>query len=91
MFVLIKIINFIIDLPKNIVIFIIKIYQKTISPDHGILKRVFPHGYCRFTPTCSQYGLEAIKKYGVIKGGIKTIWRIVRCNPFNKGGYDPVK
>lgn len=81
----------IIDLPKNIVIFFIKIYQKFISPDHGFLKIFFPHGYCRFTPTCSQYGLEAIKKYGLIKGGILAFWRILRCNPFNKGGNDPVK
>jgi len=81
----------IINTPKNVVIFFIKIYQKTISPDHGPLKGVFPYGYCRFTPTCSQYGIDAIKKYGVIKGGIKTIWRILRCNPFNRGGYDPLK
>ena len=82
-----KIINF----PKNVIIFFIKIYQKTISPDHGPLKNFFPHGYCRFTPTCSQYGIDAFKKYGVIRGGLKTIWRILRCNPFNKGGYDPLK
>lgn len=81
----------IINTPKNVVIFFIKIYQKTISLDHGPLKGVFPYGYCRFTPTCSQYGIDAIKKYGVIKGGVKTIWRILRCNPFNRGGYDPLK
>lgn len=76
---------------KNIFISFIKIYQKTISPDHGFLKNFFPHGYCRFTPTCSQYGIDAISKYGVFKGGLKAIWRILRCNPFNKGGHDPVK
>ena len=81
----------IINTPKNIVIFFIKIYQKTISPDHGPLKGIFPYGYCRFTPTCSQYGIDAIKRYGVIKGGAKTIWRILRCNPFNRGGHDPLK
>ncbi len=81
----------IINTPKNVVIFFIKIYQKTISPDHGPLKGIFPYGYCRFTPTCSQYGIDAIKRYGVIKGGAKTIWRILRCNPFNRGGHDPLK
>ena len=42
------------------------------------------------SPTCSQYGIEAIEKYGVLKGGLLTAWRILRCNPFAKGGYDPV-
>ncbi len=76
---------------KNIVISVIDLYQKTISPDHGLLRGFFPHGYCRFTPTCSQYGKDAVIKYGVIVGLIKTVWRILRCNPFNKGGHDPVK
>jgi uncharacterized protein len=86
-----KIINSLFLLPRKIVVFFIKTYQKTFSPDHGILKGFFPRGYCRFTPSCSQYGVEAIEKYGVIKGGLMTSWRIIRCNPFNKGGYDPVK
>lgn len=46
---------------------------------------------CRFTPTCSQYAIEAIGKYGAFRGGLMGLWRILRCNPFNKGGYDPVK
>ncbi|HOI29074.1 MAG TPA: membrane protein insertion efficiency factor YidD [Melioribacteraceae bacterium] len=46
---------------------------------------------CRFYPTCSEYAAQSITKYGVIKGGIKSVWRILRCNPFNKGGYDPVE
>lgn len=46
---------------------------------------------CRFYPTCSEYTLEALEKYGVLKGGFMAIKRILRCNPFNKGGYDPVK
>jgi putative membrane protein insertion efficiency factor len=64
-------------------IYLIKGYQKFISP-------VLPPS-CRFYPSCSQYGIEAINKYGVIKGGAKTIWRILRCNPFSKGGFDPVR
>lgn len=69
----------------------IKLYQKTISPDHGWFRHLHPHGYCRFYPTCSQYGAEAIYKYGIFKGGIMATWRIIRCNPWNKGGNDPVK
>jgi putative membrane protein insertion efficiency factor len=72
-------------------VFLIIIYQKIISFDHGLLKIFYPHGFCRFTPTCSQYGLEAIEKYGIIQGGLMTSWRILRCNPWNKGGYDPIK
>lgn len=67
---------------KNILIKIIKLYQKYISP----LKST----KCPYFPTCSNYGIEAIDKYGVIKGGLLAVWRILRCNPFSKGGYDPV-
>lgn len=64
-------------------LFLIKFYQSNIS---GLLG----HGKCRFTPTCSQYALEAFKKYGFVKASLKTLWRILRCNPFSKGGYDPL-
>lgn len=71
---------------KNLIInflcFIIRIYQKVISP-------LFP-SCCRFTPTCSQYTIEAIKKYGLGKGTFLSIKRILHCNPYSKGGYDPV-
>ncbi|MFH1427438.1 MAG: membrane protein insertion efficiency factor YidD [Patescibacteria group bacterium] len=76
---------------RYLVIKILKIYQKTLSFDHGILKVFFPHGFCRFRPTCSDYTIEAIKKYGIFKGGAKALWRVLRCNPWNKGGWDPVK
>ena len=59
--------------------------------DHGFFKYLYPYGYCRFRPTCSEYTIQAIRKYGLIKGGIKAIWRIIRCNPWNKGGWDPLK
>ena len=68
---------------KRLLIILIKLYRKYISP----LKR-YPS--CRYIPTCSQYAIEAIEKYGAIKGGLLTLWRIIRCNPFSKGGYDPV-
>ena len=79
------------DFPKKIVVGLIRIYQKTLSFDHGPLKTMYPHGFCRFYPTCSEYGAQAIEKYGIIKGGVKTIWRVLRCNPWNKGGNDPLK
>lgn len=79
------------DFLKKIIVGLISVYQKTLSFDHSPLKIFYPHGFCRFTPSCSQYGKEAITKYGVIKGGWLTAWRILRCNPWNKGGYDPVK
>ncbi len=68
---------------KKIIIFLIRFYQKHISP----LKKPC----CRFIPTCSAYAIEAVEKYGAIKGGAMALWRIMRCNPFSKGGYDPVK
>jgi len=76
--------------PRFFVLKLIKIYQKTLSFDHGLVKYLFPHGYCRFKPTCSEYGYTAIEKYGLFKGGLMAFLRILRCNPFNKGGYDPV-
>lgn len=72
----------------KILIFIIKLYQKSLSPDHGYFKRYHPGGYCRFQPTCSDYGIIALNKYGVLKGGAKAVYRICRCNPWNAGGLD---
>ncbi|MBE3088930.1 MAG: membrane protein insertion efficiency factor YidD [Actinobacteria bacterium] len=68
---------------KKFVISILRFYKKFISP-------ALPDS-CRFYPTCSEYAATAVGKYGVLKGSIKSIYRIMRCNPFNKGGYDPVK
>ena len=67
---------------KNILIAMIRFYQKFLSP--------LKHTRCPYTSTCSQYGLEAIQKYGAVKGSLLACWRILRCNPFSKGGYDPV-
>jgi uncharacterized protein len=74
---------------KKTIIKVIKVYQKTLSFDHGPFHVLYPQGFCRFNPSCSQYGIDAIEKYGIIKGGLKTAWRILRCNPWNKGGNDP--
>ncbi|MDP4007732.1 MAG: membrane protein insertion efficiency factor YidD [Candidatus Peregrinibacteria bacterium] len=74
---------------KKVLIFIIRIYQKTLSPDHSAWgKALFTGGYCKFTPSCSTYMIGAIEKHGAIKGIFKGIWRVLRCNPFNKGGCD---
>ena len=67
---------------KKILILLIKIYQRTLSPYLG--------KNCRYSPSCSQYTIEAIVEYGAIKGGLMGIKRIIRCNPFSKGGYDPM-
>lgn len=75
-------------LPRLAILKIIRFYQKTLSPDHGPFSLLHPYGYCRFEPTCSEYGYQAIEKYGIIKGGLKVIWRIFRCHPWSKGGVD---
>ncbi|MFA7685238.1 MAG: membrane protein insertion efficiency factor YidD [Candidatus Gracilibacteria bacterium] len=88
---LLMLIKVLVHVPRNIACYFIRIYQKTFSRDHGPQKHNYPYGYCRYTPTCSQYSHEAIKKYGLIYGGIKSFLRVMRCNPWSKGGYDPVK
>lgn len=70
---------------------LIRLYQATLSFDHGPMKRFYPGGYCRFYPSCSQYTYEAVEKYGCFKGGWLGLKRICRCNPWNPGGEDPVK
>lgn len=67
--------------PSQAAILLVRFYQVCISPMIGPT--------CRFHPTCSQYCILAIKKYGLVVGALKTAWRILRCNPFNPGGYDP--
>ncbi len=67
---------------KRVFLSIINFYRKNISPNTP------PR--CKYIPTCSQYGLEAIERFGAFKGGFMTLWRFLRCNPFSKGGYDPV-
>ncbi|MBU1202611.1 membrane protein insertion efficiency factor YidD [Patescibacteria group bacterium] len=76
---------------KKLVLKLIRLYQKTLSPDTGWFKVFYPHGYCRFYPHCSEYGYQAIDKYGLLKGGSKAVWRVIRCNPLSSGGHDPVK
>ncbi len=70
------------SIPKRIMLGMIRFYRRFISP-------MFPP-CCRFVPTCSAYALEAVEKYGAIKGGYLALRRILRCHPFHPGGYDPV-
>ena len=67
---------------KSLSLGLIRLYQRSISA-------ALPGG-CRFQPTCSRYGYEAIERHGVLKGYGLTLWRLLRCHPFNRGGYDPV-
>ncbi len=67
---------------SRLIIGIIRLYQYGISP--------FLAPSCRFSPTCSEYACEAVKKHGVLRGASLAAWRILRCNPWTKGGYEPV-
>ena len=71
---------------KKVLIKIIDFYQKFISSYFG-----YKGVHCKFEPTCSEYTKQAIEKYGALKGSILGFKRILRCNPFSKGGYDPLK
>ena len=68
---------------QKLINLLIKFYQKFISPLLG------PH--CRYRPTCSEYTRSALHTHGLLKGGLMAFWRILRCNPLSKGGWDPVK
>lgn len=69
--------------PRLIMLALIRLYQATLS-------KGLPLNTCRFYPSCSHYAYQAVYKYGVLKGSIMAIWRVLRCNPFNPGGYDPI-
>lgn len=67
---------------RSVALGMIRFYQRFVSPGLG--------SNCRFYPSCSEYTYQAVEKYGVLRGSLMGGWRIMRCNPFNKGGYDPV-
>ena len=67
---------------KRILLAVLRFYKRSVSP-------LLPNA-CKYTPTCSEYAMEAIETHGVLKGCLLAAWRLLRCNPFSKGGYDPV-
>ncbi len=67
---------------KKVLLAVIRFYQTAITP--------YTKAHCKYYPTCSQYGYEAIERFGALKGTALAVWRILRCNPFSRGGYDPV-
>lgn len=76
---------------KKVILFIISIYQKSHILQLPVLKMFFGESVCRFSPTCSEYTYQAVEKYGVLKGLGLGAKRVARCQPFSKGGFDPVK
>ena len=70
--------------PRIAVLTLIRLYQMTLS-------KGMPANTCRFYPSCSHYGYQAVYKYGALRGSVMAVWRVLRCNPFNPGGYDPVR
>ena len=75
---------------KYIFIKLIELYQATLSPDHGFFKNKYPHGFCRFYPSCSEYTKQSIQKYGTVVGAIKGVKRVLHCNPYTKPKIDLV-
>jgi putative membrane protein insertion efficiency factor len=69
-------------LPARLLVGLVRVYQVSLSPYLG--------GQCRYVPTCSQYMVAAVQRYGALRGGAMGLWRILRCHPFARGGYDPV-
>ncbi|HHW43987.1 MAG TPA: membrane protein insertion efficiency factor YidD [Desulfotomaculum sp.] len=67
---------------RKVIILLLRFYQKYISPLKG--------PSCRFYPTCSEYAVQAVGRYGVVRGSLMAVWRLLRCHPFNPGGYDPL-
>jgi len=76
-----RLLHTILRLPALAIIACVRLYQLTLSPIFG--------RQCRFQPTCSNYMIQAVEKYGALRGSIKGIWRILRCNPLCRGGFDP--
>ena len=75
--------------PKLAILSLIRLYQHTLSPDSGWFRTYYPQGFCPFEPHCSEYCYQAIEKYGIFRGTYRGIWRVCRCHPWTKGGYDP--
>ncbi len=69
----------------------LRLYQVTCSPDHGMFRLMWGNSRCKFYPSCSEYALGALRQYGLLRGCVVAVRRVAKCNPWNQGGYDPVK
>lgn len=73
---------------RNFIIFIISLYQKTLSPDHGYVKVWYPLGYCRYYPSCSEYAKKTYVSLPLYRAFLISVWRVARCTPWSGGGID---
>jgi putative membrane protein insertion efficiency factor len=78
------------ELPKKAALSLIRLYQNTLSLDHGPLHRFTNQPRCKFHPTCSEYSHQSIERFGVLRGAFLSIKRILRCHPWSLGGIDPI-
>lgn len=76
------------NLPRNLAIVLIRLYQFILSPDHSWVKILYPHGYCRHYPTCSEFSKQAFTKFGMIKGLWLSVIRVIKCNPWTEPKVD---
>jgi hypothetical protein len=79
------------SIPTRAAVSCIRFYQRYFSPDHSLWAKAMDRPpYCKHVPSCSEYAVEAFEKKGFAKGLFKAVWRVLRCNPWSRGGYDPV-
>ena len=71
-------------LPRNATVSLLRAYQRTLSPDHGPLRHLHPYGYCRHSPTCSQYAIDAVVRRGAMVGSVLAVGRVLTCHPWKK-------
>jgi len=75
---------------QKIILPALRLYRRTLSPDTGWFSYRYPYGVCRFSPTCSAYTLQAVEQYGALRGVWYGVRRVIRCHPWQSGGFDPV-
>lgn len=77
-------------IPRRMIMATLRFYQRSFSPDHGPLRKLYPGGYCKYHPTCSQYAIDAVDRFGITKGLWLASGRLLRCHPWAQGGIDEV-